>query len=210
MLPARKLVSGRGMPRGQRGFTLFEVLIAFLILSVGLAGVVSLQALSKTSQHQAIQRSRAVALAEEMMEMVRGNPAAVNNYAVGGALGGGTINAVPDPDCRTADCTAQQLATFDRWTWEQALDGAGVVAADGGGAGAGLLQPRGCIVFTADALNGKVRTGQVAVVLQWRGLQETGDGVQGGFVCGADVATEDVGFRRQVVINSYVVDELEL
>ena len=68
--------------RAQSGFTLFEVPIAFVILSVGLAGVVSLQALSKTSQHQAIQRSRVIALAEEMMEMVRGNPAALPAQAV--------------------------------------------------------------------------------------------------------------------------------
>ena len=44
----------------QRGFTLIEALIAFVILSVGLLGIVSLQAMAKTSQHLAIQHTRAV------------------------------------------------------------------------------------------------------------------------------------------------------
>lgn len=208
MLPVRERVPAR---TANGGFTLFEVLIAFFILSVGLTAVISLQGLSKTSQHQAIQRSRAVTLGEEMMEMIRANPRGIATYNIGAtSVGGGTIDVVPAPNCDALTCEPLELAAFDLWRWEQALDGAAVTAADGGGTSAGLLQPRGCVVFTADALNGKARTGQVDVVIQWRGLQETSDAVQGGFVCGANVAAADAGFRRQVVISSYVVDELEL
>lgn len=197
--------------RRTRGFTLFEVLIAFFVISVGLVGVVSLQALSKASQHQAVQRSRAVSLADQMLEMVRGNPRGVTRYNIGGnAVGGDSIADEPSPNCTASACDPNEMAAHDLWAWEQALDGSGVTAADGGGTSAGIIQPRGCIVFTPDTANGKARTGTIDVVVQWRGLQETSDAVQGGFVCGADVADVDAGFRRQVVLSTYVVDEREL
>lgn len=200
--------------RRQCGFTLFEVLIAFLILSVGLAGVASLQALSKVGQHQAIQRSRAVALADEIVEMIRANPTAVATYNLGTtALGAGSRPA-PGTDCSTAACDSAAMAVYDLWAWEQALDGAAVTAADGGGTGAGLLQPRGCIRFVADAANGRANTGQLDIFIQWRGLVEGTDAVQAGdFVCGGGAGVADPGqdgFRRQVVVRSYVLDEREL
>jgi type IV pilus assembly protein PilV len=194
-----------------RGFTLFEVLIAFLILSIGLAGVVTLQALAKASQHQSLQRSRAVTMADQMIEQIRSNPRGVTAYVRtgGNALGGGSIAEEPAPNCITAACTPAEMAAHDLWAWEQELDGADVTAADGGGSGAGLIQPRGCVFFNADT--GKVRTGSVDVVIQWRGLQDTADAVQaGGVVCGTDFSTADAGFRRQVILSSYVVDEQEL
>lgn len=193
------------------GFTLFEVLIAFFIISIGLVGVVSLQAFSKAAQHQAIQRSRAVTLSDQMLEMIRGNPRGVAGYNIGAnAVGGGSIADQPTPNCITAACDPNEMAAHDLWSWEQSLDGAGVTAADGGGTSAGLIQPRGCIVFTPDTANGKARTGIVDVVIQWRGLQETADATDGGFVCGDDFADADKGFRRQVVLSTYVVDEREL
>lgn len=201
--------------RQQKGFTLFEVLIAFFVISVGLVGVVSLQALSKASQHQAVQRSRAVTLADQMLEMIRGNPRGISQYNIGldGAVGDRSLGDDPTRNCMLEACDPNQMAAYDLWAWEQALDGAGVTAADGGGTGAGLIQPRGCIVFEADTANGKARTGVVDVIIQWRGLQETSDAVQGDAddpgVCGADFDGEE-GFRRQVVLSTYIVDELEL
>ncbi|QIB64782.1 type IV pilus modification protein PilV [Kineobactrum salinum] len=69
-------------PGSQRGMTLIEALAAFVILSVGLLGIVGLQALSKTAQHQAIQRSRAVALGNDMLERIRSNPAGLETYDI--------------------------------------------------------------------------------------------------------------------------------
>ena len=63
-----------------------------------------------------------------------------------------------------------------------------------------------CIDFTAD--DGRQNTGIVDVVIQWQGLQETADAViSGGTVCG-DATAEDTT-RRQVIVNSYVMDETE-
>jgi type IV pilus assembly protein PilV len=193
------------------GFTLFEVLIAFFILSVGLVGVVSLQAISKASQHQAIQRTRAVALADEMLEMVRGNPRGVPVYAAQAgvsALGAGDLGA-PATDCLTTPCDPNAMAVYDLWLWEQSLQGADVTSASGS-SGAGLLVPRGCIRFQPDTANGKTRTGTMDIVVQWRGLQELTDPVGGGFVCGDDLPEAERDFRRQVVLSTYILDEMEL
>ena len=89
----------------QRGFTLIEVLVTFVVLSIGLLGIVSLQALSKTSQHQGIQRTRAVTIADGLLEKIRINPAGLTTYAFGSTpKGGGTIGTEPSPDCISGPC----------------------------------------------------------------------------------------------------------
>jgi type IV pilus assembly protein PilV len=190
----------------QRGFTLIEALIAFVILSVGLLGIVSLQAVAKTSQHLAIQHSRAVTLADAMVERIRVNPAGLPVYDIGtGSPVGPVPVSEPSPNCRNAACSPAELAAHDLWAWEQALLGAAATV-DGANT-AGLTSPRGCIVF--DAAPGRARSGQLSVIVQWRGLHESSDAVQDGEVtCGGLAAGTDK-FRRQVVTNTYVVDETE-
>ena len=196
----------------QAGVTLIEALIAGVILAIGILGVVSLITMSKVSQHQAIQRTRAVALADNILERIRRNPAGLATYNGGLAnpLGNASITNEPSPDCSSATCTTVEMAAHDLWAWEQLLDGTSVTVTDGGTttATAGMRSLRGCIIFTADT--GKTSTGIVSVVLQWQGLSESTDAVAaGGDVCGGDAAgTDDT--RRQIIINSYVIDEQEL
>jgi type IV pilus assembly protein PilV len=197
-VPRKYFVASEG------GFTLIEALIAFVILSVGLLGIVSLQAIAKTSQHLAIQHTRAVTLADAIVERIRVNPTAMATYNIGlSPVGDGTRSP---QDCSTA-CTPTQLANHDLWAWDQALAGA-VATIDAGATNtAGLIQPRGCIVFTPES--GKSGTGRLSVIIQWRGLHESFDAVQTGDTrCGgAAIGADD--FRRQVVVNTYVVDEKE-
>jgi type IV pilus assembly protein PilV len=199
-------------PDAQRGMTLIEALAAFVILSVGLLGIVSLQALSKTAQHQSIQRSRAVMIGNDMLERIRANPAGLLTYTSAAApLGVTPIGTEPSPNCVAASCNPVQLATHDLWLWEQALIGATVTVTDDGvvSGTAGLIEPRACFDFAADT--GKLRTGRLSVLVQWRGLNETSDAVQGtgAVACGGAAVGAD-GFRRQVIVSSYVIDEAEL
>ena len=199
--------TGYSSVRSQRGFTLIEALIAFVILSVGLLGIVSLQSMAKTSQHLAIQHSRAVTLADAIIERIRVNPSGMSDYAGAGPLGGATLGVdEPAENCRDSACDPNQLAEYDLWAWERALDGAG--ATIGTTNTAGLIDPHGCIEFSA--ATGKTNTGQLRVIIQWRGLNKSSDAVQSGeTTCGGlDAGTDE--FRRQVVTNTYVVDEEEL
>jgi type IV pilus assembly protein PilV len=190
----------------ERGFTLIEALIAFVLLSVGLLGIVSLQAMAKSSQQLALQHTRAVTIADAIVERIRVNPAGITVYNIGtGSPIGVTPTTEPSPDCGSAACTPAQLAAHDLWAWEQALLGAG--AQISGTNTAGLIEPRGCIMFTAAP--DRARTGQLSVIIQWRGLKQSYDAVQSGEVaCGGDAAGTDP-YRRQVVTNTYVVDEEE-
>lgn len=202
MFPVRNAMATR-----QAGFTLIEVLVAFLILSIGLLGVVALIVQSKVSQHQAVQRTRAVALADEMIERIRINPAQIETYNIGlDPVGAGVDTPEPTPNCATNTCTPEQMAVHDLWSWEQSLQGQ--AATINGEAADGLVTPRGCIVFEPAA--SRERTGQLTVIVEWRGLVETTDALEeGDEICGGESAGEDK-YRRQVAVNTYVIDETEL
>ena len=194
--------------RAQSGFTLIEALVTAFILAVGIMGIVSLLSLSKVSQHESIQRTRAVVLADDILERMRRNPAGMSVYNVGlsAPLGDASRGTEPVPNCQSGTCAPDELARYDLWAWERLLDGSSAIVTDGGAYTVGVRNVRACIDFTAD--DGRQNTGIVDVVIQWQGLQETADAVvSGGTVCG-DAAAEDTT-RRQVIVNSYVMDETE-
>lgn len=200
--------------RSQAGVTLIEALVTFVILAVGLLGIISLQGVAKSAQHQSIQRSRAVILANDLLERIRINPAGVLTYSAGGmatALGGGT-RAAPAVDCAAMTCNESQLAVYDLWVWERSLDGATVTITDPDATvhnAGGLIAPRACVRFSADT--GMTRSGVVEVILQWNGLREIDDAVTADAdVCGDGADAGEDGFRRQLVVSSFVIDEAEL
>ena len=194
----------------QTGFTLIEVLIAFIILSVGLLAIVNLQATSKQYTHQAMQRTLAVSYAESIIERVRANPTGLLSYT-GATVGGGSIEEEPNPSCTNVTCTNLELAAHDLWIFEQKMDGSAATLIEDGNAinTGGLIGPTMCMNFTPRA--GLNRTGFLTVRVQWTGLQSISDAVTGaGENCDANVGPGTDPFRRQIVINTYVVDETEL
>lgn len=199
-------------PPGQRGAGLIEVLIAALILAIGILGIIGLLGTSATAQYESIQRIRAVSLADNILERIRRNPAGLTTYDdrdTTRPLGSGSIQQEPSPNCLSASCSPGELAAYDLWSWEQLLDGGSATITEGGKTTntASLRELRACIDFTPDT--GKTSTGIVDVILQWRGVKETGDGVQAGnAVCGGATAGSDK-LRRQLVLSSYVIDETE-
>ena len=74
----------------QQGFSLLEVLIAIVVLSIGLLGLAGLQASSLRNNHSAYLRSQATFLATDIIDRMRANRLA--------ALGGSydiAMNAAP-------------------------------------------------------------------------------------------------------------------
>jgi len=65
----------QGRRHSARGFSLLEVLIAVVVLSFGLLGLVGLQAAALQNNRAARLQSSAVTLARELAEMMRGNKA---------------------------------------------------------------------------------------------------------------------------------------
>ncbi len=74
------------------GFTLMEVMVALLILSIGLLGIAALQAKSLKINHGAYQRTQAIFLAYDMMDRLRANRTAALagdcNISMGATLSG--------------------------------------------------------------------------------------------------------------------------
>lgn len=73
-----------GKIRKQHGFTLLEVLIALLVLSIGLLGLAALQTTSLRSNQMASMRTLATYLSYEMTDRMRVNPddVAASNYQI--------------------------------------------------------------------------------------------------------------------------------
>ncbi len=102
-----------------RGFTLLEVLIAVVVLSIGLLGIASLQAFGQRSNHSAYLRSQATALAYDMIDRIRANTAGLLN---------GNYNAIDttagpysNPGCDSITCSSSQMAQYDMYDWQQEL-----------------------------------------------------------------------------------------
>lgn len=63
--------------RHSAGLTIVEILIALLVISIGLLGVAGLHAYSLRSNHDALVRSHASALAADILDRMRANRTAV-------------------------------------------------------------------------------------------------------------------------------------
>jgi type IV pilus assembly protein PilV len=110
----------------QKGFSLIEALVAFLILSVGMLGIASLQTMSLKSGHTAAMRTVAVMKVEEILESMRSNPtvisdpAVISNYAAGPA-DMGTDNGCSQTAVPAAACTPAQMAQDEMFRWKRSL-----------------------------------------------------------------------------------------
>ncbi len=209
MSHALDIETGAHSIRRQTGFTMIEVLIAAVILAIGVLGIVTLLGVSKIAQHDSIQRTRAVSLADDLLERIRRNPGGIAQYSGHNPLGGASPTAT-DTDCRTTACDPIDVAKYDLNEWENLLAGSSVTVPDPNDApvsAAVLRNVSACINFTNDRGS---NTGIIDVLIQWRGLRESFDAAEGGTVCGTNWNTEDKPYRRQVLISSFIFDEDDL
>jgi len=121
--------------RGRRieGFTLIETLVALLVLSVGMIGVVALHGQGLSASGLAIRHTAAVGLASDIADRIRVNRGAREAYE--GAAGD---NNCDDPTgSGGVDCTPDQMAAHDLFLWQAQLaqtlpGGQGVIDVDTG------------------------------------------------------------------------------
>lgn len=111
----------------QRGFTLLEVLVALLVISIGLLGIAGMQALAINNTSVARVQSLAALEAASLASAMQANEAywqktgATTTTSVNGAvLSDATLNAQA-VDCRTTACTPVQMAGWDLQQWGQDL-----------------------------------------------------------------------------------------
>ena len=93
------------------GFTLIEVLIALIIMSVGMLGIAGLYVHSMQAGRTSLFRHHAVTLAGDIADRIRANPRAGPAYG----LAGGNNNCVDGG----VDCTIGEMAANDIFLWDQ-------------------------------------------------------------------------------------------
>jgi type IV pilus assembly protein PilV len=99
-------------PRLQRGFSLVEVLIALVIMSIGMLGIAGLYVQSMQAGRTSMFRHHAVTLAGDVADRIRANPRAGAAYAL---VGGVDYSCV----AQGVDCSEPQMAAHDILLWTQ-------------------------------------------------------------------------------------------
>ena len=100
-----------------RGFSLVEVLVALLVLSIGLLGLAALQTTSLQYNTGSYFRTQATFLAYDIIDRMRANSTAIAN-SDGNGYDQPTSSAVSiSVNCDTSSCTSAELATYDVRKW---------------------------------------------------------------------------------------------
>ena len=101
----------------QQGFSLVEVLIALIIMSVGMLGIASLYVQSMQAGRTSLFRHNAVTLAGDVVDRIRANRVAGAVYETPAGADNGCIPPAG------ATCSAPQMALQDILVWQlQATD----------------------------------------------------------------------------------------
>lgn len=190
-----------------RGFGLIEILITLLVFSIGVLAVAGLQAISKKNNYDALQRTTAAGLAESIIASIRANPAARDAYlrSLSSPVGSNGHSAAP-ANCYQSACRPQEMAAFDIYVWEQALNGAGEVLVLEGDAieTGGLVNPSGCILGPASG-----GAGFYQVVIAWRGVTKLGEAQTHACGAGRDLydtgdAADNASYQRYFVLRTFI------
>jgi len=164
---------------GCAGFSLIEVMVALIIISIGLLGIAKIQALAYASTGTASQRALAAIEAASLASAMRANrnywsvtPAALTVTFKNGAITASTDGSLQAAtQCQqgaggfAGPCTSNGLAAFDLQSWITALNGllpnssGSVVCTE-----VGAVPPIGCTIQLTwsertIALQGAISTG---------------------------------------------------
>ena len=96
----------------QTGFSLIEIMVATLILSAAILGVIGLQMVAMKGTQQSYMKQQAVGIMHNLLERMRANSDAViaKNYLVDSDVFDCTAAL---PNCLVANCSPQKIAEMD-------------------------------------------------------------------------------------------------
>lgn len=112
----RRFRSTWAKPGRMHGFTMIEVLIAVVVLAIGLLGLALLQTVNLRYTRSADQRTQAINMGNELMDMVRANKTEVAAYI---AITPASFSSVPlAPNGCAALTILSAQNNIDRWQCE--------------------------------------------------------------------------------------------
>ncbi|MPY20990.1 type IV pilus modification protein PilV [Shewanella psychropiezotolerans] len=160
------------MNHKSNGFSLVEVLVSLVILVIGLIGIFNLHLVAKRGSFESFQQTQASYYAIDIINRMKLNRSQLVGYA--GTYAGNLSE--PSQSCDVAlnvgggnagiTCTNVQTRAWDLYGWEQSMNGVGETK--GTRSIGGLDTPTACIQVSG--------TGDVLVVMTWRGIRAVSDG----------------------------------
>ncbi len=142
----------------QKGFSIIEVLISVLVISIGLLGMAGLQTTGIQQSHNSYLKTQASMLAYDMADRMRSN---LQGVAAGhyNSVNNGALDLITsEPVCAdTNACTAAEIADLDIYQWTSANATGSIYSALP--SGHGMIANNGG-VFTISVLWDENRTGQ--------------------------------------------------
>lgn len=145
----------RGHARRQAGGLLIEVLVSLVVFSFGLLGYTAMQARGAVAEFEALQRSQALVLVEDMVSRLNANRANAGDYVTAGLVGTGNV----------ADCAGLAGAALDLCEWGNLIRG-NTETRNAVRIGS-MTAARGCITRVAGASD------RYTVSLAWQGVAAT-------------------------------------
>ncbi|MCC4831167.1 type IV pilus modification protein PilV [Shewanella sp. 10N.7] len=152
------------MSAKRNGFSLIEVLVSLVILTVGLIGIFNLHIVSKRGSFESFQQTQASYYANDIINRMRLNPSVLTSYGseTGVTYTGDSLTAPSKACSGAAICTPAELQLWDVYEWQSAF--IGEAESDGGNNVGGLPAPNGCIY---------VEPSKVVVVMSWTGIRKS-------------------------------------
>lgn len=183
----------------QKGFGLLEVLIALLIFSIGLLSLAGLQIRAKQINYEAVQRTAATTLANDLMERMRMMAEVSGTAPLGGYV----------KTCNSSYTLSDPLTDFDNWC--NLMLGATETkeTKDTSTKVGGLIEPTGCI--TGPTGTGAGGPGIYTITIAWRGQNKLKDAST--TTCGSYGSSSECGatgancYKRWMSVSTYITTQ---
>lgn len=104
----------------QRGVSMAEALVALLVMSIGMLGIAGLYITSLQSNRTALLRTQAVNLVNDMIDRIRANPMARDNYDLAVKWKDAPVSQDCD-DSSKGNCSTTKLAEDDLYRWTESV-----------------------------------------------------------------------------------------
>lgn len=187
-------MSHLGHPGRAGGFTLLEVLVTVVVISIGLLGLLRLQTVSLFNTQISSARSRATLAADDITARIEANASAAadKDYVYDSPYPNQPKPDAPDTDCSNhKHCQPAQMAAFDLWQWDHSLGDESKTAH-------GLPNGRGYVECTDTDSDNHCRQYRITVAWAERQRDDTDSDTPGSDLCPDEPKISDRCFRTTV------------
>ncbi len=171
-------------------------MFAVFVFSIGLLGIAALQLTAQQSNYDAVQRTTASMLANDIIERMRANNGSLGNYVSTSWTPPTTTETEPTPTCSGSgnSCASAELAAHDLWQWHQQVAGAAEISSSAANVG-GLVSPTVCITQNGTGYD---------VAIAWYGKTALSNPTASNCGAGAGRYGTNDAYRRLVIVSTYI------